>query len=756
MTLRWGLVGRDEELTLLRAALADVDVQGAVLSGASGVGKTRLATELLEHAASQGWATHWAVGTRGIVGVPFGAFAHLLPHGAAAATGSLEVMRRVADELRRSSGDRPVVLGVDDAHLLDDSSADLAHLLASGAHAFVVATVCQGERVPDGINSLWKDGLAEWIEVPALSRTEIGQLLDTVLGGQLDTATLHRLWDASRGNVLYLHELVLIGLERGSLAEQAGVWSWAGELACSDRLTELVEDRLADLSHQQRCALEVLAVGEPLPAELFGSIVGSRVVQELHTSGLLTQERQGRTDSLRLAHPLYAESMRAGLGAVRRRTVYRRLADALHATGVHRRDDVLRVALWRLESGESADPATLVAGARRARAMFDHRLAERLARAAVDESGGTDAWVTLADALYWQGRYDAARSMILQHAPPDAPLDIPLDAHTAIVAEWARVASSIFFWGLGDAERAEEIMQSAEQAMAPGPEHDLLVAHRATLAFFHGRPKDAVAAAEGLLTRESTSDEITVAARIAAVPALAVLGRCSAALHLADEGMQAGRRLLDERPYLVGELLAGQAVAYWTAGRYRQMEDLASAAYQRVVAEKAHDLRGLWAMLLGRAALAAGQAATARHRLREACALLRQHDPGGLLPWALGGAALAAALLGGVEDAQQALAEQRRSQLSAVRIFEWDAVLAQAWTAAARGELSAARSLACRAADLAAARGLRCPELEALHDAVRLGAMRVVPRLSALAPTVDSVLAPVFADHAAALAAGDA
>jgi DNA-binding CsgD family transcriptional regulator len=83
-------------------------------------------------------------------------------------------------------------------------------------------------------------------------------------------------------------------------------------------------------------------------------------------------------------------------------------------------------------------------------------------------------------------------------------------------------------------------------------------------------------------------------------------------------------------------------------------------------------------------------------------------------------------------------------------------VLAQVWTAAARGEHSAARSLACRAADIAAAAGLRSAELEALHDAVRLGETRVQPRLAALAAEVDSVLAPVLAGHAAALAGGDA
>ncbi|MDQ3885932.1 MAG: ATP-binding protein, partial [Actinomycetota bacterium] len=161
MTLRWELVGRGEELELLRAALADVGTRGAALSGAPGVGKTRLATELLEHAADQGWATQWAVGNRAVASVPFGAFAHLLPPGDDIATSSPEVLRRVGDELRRRSNNRPLALGVDDAHLLDGASARLTHLLAASGYAFVVVTVRCGERVPDAISSLWQDGLVE-------------------------------------------------------------------------------------------------------------------------------------------------------------------------------------------------------------------------------------------------------------------------------------------------------------------------------------------------------------------------------------------------------------------------------------------------------------------------------------------------------------------------------------------------------------------------------------------------------------------
>lgn len=746
MTLRWGFVGRDEELELLRGALCDVGTRGVVLSGAPGVGKTRLATELLEHAADQGWATQWAVGGRGAAGVPLGAFAHLLPSGHAS-IGSVEVMRRVGDELRRSSGDRPIVLGVDDAHLLDEASAGLTRELACRADAFVVATVRRGERIPEAIDSLCTDGLAERVEVRALSRIEVSELLGAVLGGQLDTATRHRLWQVTRGNVRFLQELVLVGLERGALEERGGVWAWAGELTCSDRLTELVEDQLAGLSPQQRSALEVLAVGEPLPAVLFGSVVGTRLVQQLHKRGLLTLAQHARRSVLTVAHPLYAETVRAGLGAVRRRTIYRQLADALTATGLRWRQDELCASVWQLESGGPADPALLVTGSVRATAVADHPLAERLARAAIDEHGGADAWLALAEALHCQGRYQEAYSAVLEC--------LPQGADAARVGKWARLASSIYFRGFGAADRADEIIRWAEQAMAPGPELDLLIAHRAALMFLHGRPGEAWATVEPLLARSAPDDRIGAAARVVAAPALAALGRCHTALRLADEGIKEGRRLIDERPQLLGELLAAQTTAYGTAGRYRQMEDQAGTVYRHVVAERTNDLRGLWATLLGRAALATGQVATARHRLREACALLRRHDPGGHLPWALGAAALAAALLGDVDDARRELAEQRRSRLPAVRVFEWEILLAQAWTADAQGEHSTARGLACRAADIAAAAGLCSAEVEALHDAVRLGEIRVASRLAEVAGAVDSVLAPVFAAHAAALVAGD-
>lgn len=73
---------------------------------------------------------------------------------------------------------------VDDAHLLDEASAALTHLLATTERTFVLATVRSGEQVPDAVTALWKDGLADRIELPPLAVDESGELLSAALQGR--------------------------------------------------------------------------------------------------------------------------------------------------------------------------------------------------------------------------------------------------------------------------------------------------------------------------------------------------------------------------------------------------------------------------------------------------------------------------------------------------------------------------------------------------------------------------------------------
>ena len=73
MRLTWPLVAREKEMRLIEAALTDPDASGIVISGSAGVGKSRVAREALDAAASRGCEVRWVVGTSCGRGLPLGA-----------------------------------------------------------------------------------------------------------------------------------------------------------------------------------------------------------------------------------------------------------------------------------------------------------------------------------------------------------------------------------------------------------------------------------------------------------------------------------------------------------------------------------------------------------------------------------------------------------------------------------------------------------------------------------------------------------
>ena len=64
----------------------------------------------------------------------------------------------------------------------------------------VVATLPTGEPAPGPVTALWKDGVAERLEIQALARAEVAELIETGLGAPVDGLTRARLWQLSHGN----------------------------------------------------------------------------------------------------------------------------------------------------------------------------------------------------------------------------------------------------------------------------------------------------------------------------------------------------------------------------------------------------------------------------------------------------------------------------------------------------------------------------------------------------------------------------
>ena len=356
---RWPLVGRDDELALATSALQEHG--SVVLTGAAGVGKTRLAHEILARVAGERDRIEWVAATHAASAVPLGAVAHLVP-AAALGRGRDRALHGIVGALQREPDGGRFLLGIDDAHLLDDASAALVPLLVRGGTASVVATMRSGEPAPDAIVALWKDGPAPLIALQNLARAEVETIVTTALAGAVEGATLHFLWESSDGNALYLRELVLHGLELGSLRYARGLWSWSGPLEPGERLHDLVATRMGSLDDDERAALELVAVGQPLTIDCLHALGIADLAARLERRGLVTSGRRdrGRRDRVHvsLAHPLFGEVLRDRMPPTRRHQVQLDLAAAVEATCDGSASELFRVAPWRVDAGDRAIPTS--------------------------------------------------------------------------------------------------------------------------------------------------------------------------------------------------------------------------------------------------------------------------------------------------------------------------------------------------------------------------------------------------------------
>jgi hypothetical protein len=334
--------------------------------------------------------------------VPLGALAHLLP-AVDASSDALVLLQRTLQALAGNGTSPPPVLGIDDVHLLDPLSVTLLHQLAASGAVSLVLTVRTSNAAPDPSAPLWKDGLATRVELPPLDRAETEQLIGHALGGDVDTRTGERLWRSSRGSPLFLRELLDDGLAAGRLRNSAGLWRWEGPMLPSQRLAEIVLGHLGDVDAAERNALEVLAAAKPLSVRQVVSLSSPDAVAALERRGLIRVDGAGGAGQLRIAHPMYAEVVRCRASQAALRMFRQQLADGPADLGSP--EHLVRRCAALLDSDAAGlDAGLLTDAARRALAMPDLRLAERLARAGIEAGGGVAAHLALVEAARWQGQ----------------------------------------------------------------------------------------------------------------------------------------------------------------------------------------------------------------------------------------------------------------------------------------------------------------------------------------------------------------
>ncbi|HEY8583778.1 MAG TPA: helix-turn-helix transcriptional regulator, partial [Capillimicrobium sp.] len=439
---------------------------------------------------------------------------------------------------------------------------------------------------------------------------------------------------------------------------------------------------------------------------------------------------------------VHGETLLAGLPALALQALLRRLAERLEASGARRRNDVLRLAAWRLAAGGGMDPALAERAAERAMGALDASLAERCARLAGD---GFAARLLLGAALAHAGKAQEADAVLRALEPPD-------DAARATVAiALARNA----FWALGRVDEALGVLRRAEEAITdPAPRGEVR-AVRLRLLSASGRPHDALGPALAMLADPSASDVAHLHAAVTAAESLLARGRAETALTVVERWRPLAREY-DERLPLLALVLEGIAtVALCWAGRLEDGEDAARRAYRRAVAGSSQQSVAVEATTVGYCALARGRVRTAMRFFREGVALLRESDGVGMRSWALAGIAQAAAQAGQADAARAAVAEMEHVPIRH-QGFAAEVDLGRAWAAAAGGDLRRAAAIAQDAADAARAAGQDGLAARALHESCRFAPdAAAAAGLADLGRSVEGPLPACAAAHAAALVAGD-
>ncbi|WP_406102125.1 LuxR C-terminal-related transcriptional regulator [Streptomyces canus] len=294
LELPWPFTGREDELELVRRSVAG-GRHGIVVTGPAGRGKTRLVTE-----AVRGTDCARVAGTPETRGLPFAAFAHLVPE-----TASLHRAVQLLSGIR--------LLLVDDAHLLDDASAALVHQLAVHGRTRLLVVATDGARAPGAISRLWTGELLPRLALEPLPREETAQLLASGVGG-LEALTVSRLYRMCRGDLRLLREVVDAVREEDRMARvpDSTESEWRGPVPITATVRERTAHLLDRTGPGERETLDRLAFGEPLPVD--AGTLDLDALERLEADGLVHVDEQG---TARLAHPLHAPVLRAAAGRLK-------------------------------------------------------------------------------------------------------------------------------------------------------------------------------------------------------------------------------------------------------------------------------------------------------------------------------------------------------------------------------------------------------------------------------------------------------
>jgi class 3 adenylate cyclase len=476
------LVGRERELRLLSETWErTVDERACELLsvlGTAGVGKTRLAEELLARVGGralvlrgrclpygEGITLQPLIDALGRAGEPAAAVLERLELGGVAVAGELSwSVRRLLEELAARG---PVILYLDDLHWAQPMLLDVLDHIADLSRGAPILLLCTARPELLEGRGTWGGGkfnatsfLLEPLDAAASER-----LLEP-LGAGLDADTRARVIAASEGNPLFLEQMAALARERGvvtiPLTVQMLLSARFDQLAAGER--EVLQRGAIDGEAFDRRWVSHGASGRPaidVEAELVG-LVRKELIRP-HPATLSGGE------AFRFRHLLVRDAAYDALAKADRAELHERFADWLEQAG-RRLPEIEEIVGWHLEMALSYGREL----GRDADLALSRRAARKLLSAAARAGDRMDS---------------AAARRMLERALELAPAGEPLAGEIAVgLAE--RLLDSY------ELERANQLLSDAEDGAAATDEAALVRLDWLLLA----RPQDAVTVIEGQLS----------------------------------------------------------------------------------------------------------------------------------------------------------------------------------------------------------------------------------------------------------------
>lgn len=337
------LVGRDDQLSRLRALVAGSGTRWTVLTGPAGIGKTRLAQAAAAMATEGGQTVVWircpdAEGTpawwplrqlcRGLDADPDHVLA--VPEGTSPDTARFVVYERVQRLLADCAARRRLTLVVDDAQWADPMTLGLLSYLVALEHdapLCVIGTIRDGEgdsevdRFRDAVSRA--DGV---MVVPRLDTPDVLRLVREVADEDVDPESVDALVDRTDGNPLFISEFARLPADQRRAA------------MVPDAVASVLDRRLGSLDPTVLEMLGQAAVlGELIDVGLLCAVSGRDLDETVDCLDEALDERilvadpeSGRT---RFAHALLREQALATIRPLRRCRIHLRVAAVLASGG---------------------------------------------------------------------------------------------------------------------------------------------------------------------------------------------------------------------------------------------------------------------------------------------------------------------------------------------------------------------------------------------------------------------------------------